>query len=152
MPHPTRSYTTKRHNKAERMIRITSIALTAALYGYSADAAGCHPAFNGGTTYKSGDTVSATSTVETTTSCTCATSGCPTAAGQTTGCESTTSTTEKHNYSCVEGPNSAYCGMSGFEPAGQFSSQAWTKESAVCTVSVSSEFEFPSLLTGLMGV
>mmetsp|Transcript_21631 Transcript_21631/g.49554 ORF Transcript_21631/g.49554 Transcript_21631/m.49554 type:complete len:670 (-) Transcript_21631:115-2124(-) len=115
------------------MIRITSIALTAAIYGYSADAAGCHPAFNGGTTYKSGDTVSATSTVETTTSCMCSDASCPNPNSQTTGCEVTTTTTEKHNYSCVEGPNSAFCSMSGFEPAGQYSSQAWTKESAVCS-------------------
>ena len=132
---------TNSNNERATMIRILPIALTAALYGYSADAADCRPAFNGGTTYKAGDTVSATSTVVTTASCTCATSGCPTAAGQTSGCTSTTTTTEKHNYSCVSGANSAYCGMAGFEPAGQYSSMAWTKESAVCTVSVSSVFD-----------
>ena len=124
------------------MFKINSIALTAALCGFSnyadAQAPGCHPAYSGGAAYSAGDTVSATSTVDTTTSCTCATTGCPTAAGQTTGCESTTTTTEKHNDSCVEGPNSAYCGMAGFEPAGQYSSMAWTKESAECSVSDSS--------------
>jgi len=122
------------------MIRIISIALTAALYGNYADAQapGCHPAFNGGATYKAGDTVSATSTVVTTTSCTCNAGGCPTAAGQTSGCTSTATTTEKHNYQCVTGPNSAFCSMSGFKPAGQYSSMAWTKESAECSVSDSS--------------
>jgi len=117
------------------MFKINSIALTAALCGFSgyANAADCHPAFNGGTTYGAGDTVSASSTVETTTACTCGDSGCPTSPGQTSGCEKTTSTTEVHNYVCVSGANSAYCSMAGFEPTGLYSSQAWTKDSNVCS-------------------
>merc|ERR1719337_678662 len=116
------------------MIKINSIALTAALCGFSgyADAAGCHPDFSGSTTYVAGDWVSASSTVETTETCACSTTGCPTSPGQTTGCEKKTTTTEVHNYQCVSGENSAYCSMDGFEPAGQFSGSAWTKESAVC--------------------
>ena len=129
------------------MLKINSIALTAALCGFSgyANAAElCHPAFNGGTTYGAGDTVSASSTVETTTACTCGDSGCPTSPGQTSGCEKTTSTTEVHNYVCVSGANSAYCSMAGFEPTGLYSSQAWTKASDVCTVS-SIQLARPSL-------
>ena len=121
------------------MFKINSIALTAALCGFSnyadAQAPGCHPAYSGGAAYSAGDTVSATSTVDTTTSCTCSAVGCPTAAGQTTGCEVTTTTTETHNYSCVSGANSAFCSQSGFEPTGQFSSIAWTKDSVECSVS-----------------
>ncbi|EJK59466.1 hypothetical protein THAOC_20308 [Thalassiosira oceanica] len=117
------------------MIKINSIALTAALCGFSgyADAAGCHPAFSGSATYGPGDWVSASSTVETTEACTCGTTGCPTPTGQTTGCEKTTTTTEVHNYQCASGANSAFCSQAGFEPAGQFSDSAWTKESAVCS-------------------
>ncbi|EJK59468.1 hypothetical protein THAOC_20310, partial [Thalassiosira oceanica] len=117
------------------MIKINSIALTAALCGFSgyADAAGCHPAFSGSATYVAGDWVSASSTVETTEACTCGTTGCPTPTGQTTGCEKTTTTTEVHNYQCASGANSAFCSQAGFEPAGQFSDSAWTKESAVCS-------------------
>ena len=122
------------------MIRVTSIALTFALYGYAADAAGCHPTYSSSTTYDAGDWVSASTTVETTTTCTCGTSGCPTSPGQTTGCASTTSTTEVHNYQCVSGPASAFCAQSGFAPGGEFSSTAWTKESAVCTVRFSTPF------------
>ena len=105
------------------MIRVTSIALTFALYGYAADAAGCHPTYSSSTTYVAGDWVSASTTVETTTS-----SG------------STTSTTEVHNYQCVSGPNSGFCAQSGFAPGGQYSSTAWIKESAVCTVRFSTPF------------
>merc|ERR1719217_1575095 len=101
------------------MIRVTSIALTFALYGYAADAAGCHPTYSSSTTYVAGDWVSASTTVET-----------------TTGCASTTSTTEVHNYQCVSGPNSGFCAQSGFAPGGQYSSTAWIKESAVCTGTV----------------
>jgi len=124
------------------MFRITSIALAAAIYGYSADAAGCHPTFNGGTSYSAGDTVSATSTIETTASCTCSDASCPNPNAQTSGCTVKTTTNKKHNYQCVTGPYSAYCSSAGFEPAGQFSSQAWIKELAECSVSFSSVSDF----------
>merc|ERR1719223_1261592 len=127
------------------MIRATSIALTFALYGYAdADAdAGesssplCHPAFAGSSTYGPGAYVSAPSTVETTTPCTCGDSACPTPAGQTSGCSTTTTTTETHNYQCVSGANSAYCNQDAFKPgSSEHWSLAWTKESAQCSGNV----------------
>jgi len=122
------------------MIRVTSIALTFALYGY-ADAVppACHPTFSSSATYGPGDTVSATSTVETTTACDCGTPGCPTPTGQLTGCEVTTSTTEKHNYQCVSNANSAFCSSIGYEPGAGLQvhwSIAWTKESEECSGTV----------------
>ena len=119
---------------------INFIALTAAVCGFSgyANAAGCHPTFSSSATYGKGDTVSATSTVETTTACNCGSQGCPTPTGQTSNCEVTTTTTEKHNYQCVSNDYSAFCSTAGYEPGTGLQehwSMAWTKESAACTVS-----------------
>ncbi|EJK52208.1 hypothetical protein THAOC_28548 [Thalassiosira oceanica] len=116
------------------MFRIAPIALAAGLVGSAAGAPeGCHPPYAAGGSYVSGSYVSATSTVETPVPCDCALPSCPSSEGQTAGCSTTTTTTETHNYKCVDGGNSAYCGVAGFEPATLHGYIAWTKESAQCS-------------------
>jgi len=112
------------------MIKIESIALTAALFG-AAHAAGCYPEYVSGTAYESGDQVSATTTVTTeiTEQCEPNSAGCSSAGFKTT----TTSVTSSYNYQCVADEYSAYCGDANFSPGSNHGEVAWTQESAECT-------------------
>lgn len=118
------------------MIKIESIALTAALFG-AAHAAGCFPAYVSGTEYDSGDQVSVTSTVTTTTTeqCELNSAGCGPSGFKTT----TTSVTSSYNYQCVDGAYGVYCKSPDFNPDGIHGSVAWTQESAECTGAAGSQ-------------
>mmetsp|Transcript_29431 Transcript_29431/g.66001 ORF Transcript_29431/g.66001 Transcript_29431/m.66001 type:complete len:578 (+) Transcript_29431:313-2046(+) len=118
------------------MIKIESIALTAALFG-ATHAAGCFPAYVSGTEYDSGDQVSVTSTVTTTTTeqCELNSAGCGPSGFKTT----TTSVTSSYNYQCVDGAYGVYCKSPDFNPDGIHGSVAWTQESAECTGAAGSQ-------------
>ena len=85
-----------------------------------------------GRSYSAGNTVSATTIAKTTTTtaCTIGNVGCPASGYLTT----TTSTSKAHNYECVSGANSAFCGVGAYAPNGIYSSTSWVKKSA-CSVS-----------------
>ena len=48
----------------------------------------------------------------------------------------TTTTSETHNYTCKTGAAGLYCSQPAFAPNGSFSSTAWDRESAECSVSL----------------
>ena len=114
------------------MSKVSSIVLTVALFGYTSASDGCYSPYVNGGSYSAGNTVSATTIAKTTTTtaCTIGDVGCPASGYLTT----TTSTSEAHNYECLSGANSAFCGVGAYTPTGIYSSTSWIKKS-VCTVS-----------------
>jgi hypothetical protein len=111
------------------MFMVHAIALTTALFGYSADAAtGCYPTYAPGT-YEIGDWVSATKTTTATAteSCVWLSAGCGADGFKTV----TTATSETNNYQCTG--EESLCSQSAYDPTGQYSSSTWTKESVECS-------------------
>lgn len=108
------------------MINIQSLALTAALFGYT-NAIGCYPQWVSGGNYVAGVWVSDTESTETTTSCTTGTTGCVNGS-------KTVTTTKKYNFQCKSGAASGWCSQSGYQPTGIYGGSAWDK-SAECDVS-----------------
>ncbi len=107
------------------MIKIQSLALTAALFGY-ANAAGCYPQWVAGGNYGAGMWVSDTETTEKFESCTSGT-GCVNGQKKVT-------TTKKYNFQCKSGAAAGWCSQSGYKPTGQYGGSAWDKSSE-CDVS-----------------
>jgi len=102
------------------MIKIQSLALTAALFGY-ANAAGCYPQWVSGGNYGAGMWVSDIKTTEKTESCTSGT-GCVNGKKKVT-------TTKKYNFQCKSGAAAGWCSQSVYQPTGIYGGSAWTKSS-----------------------
>ena len=117
------------------MLNIPSIMLAGLLAPATVSvlAVGCYPAYSPDSTYSAGDWVSATTTTSLTMpeSCTVGSAGCSASGFKIV----TSEKMETHNYQCVQGPNSAFCGQSSYTPGGQYSGTAWT-EGGLCLVSV----------------
>ena len=92
----------------------TSIVLAAtALVGnadFTSAVAGCFPTYIQGASYSAGDRVSA-------------------------AIVTTNSTNETYNFECKDGPVEVWCSSNAFAPHGIYSSNGWTKEDSICSVS-----------------
>ena len=115
------------------MIKVSSIVLTAALFGrHGASAANCYAPYTGSGSYYPGDVASR----EIEESCTKDKDiqGCNTATPPCCGDKDSTSGTKDvyYDFKCTDSANSVFCGT--YDPATATSSVAWTKLAACVSI------------------